>query len=234
MTAPRAVPASRAFAWYADAMRLFKRGPATFCFLGFLVIATEFALHLVPEAGSLLAKLVAPLVACGLLYASAAADAGRRPRVAHALTAFRAGPGAIAAIVAASVLTFLAEWWAADALAGVNLLRPGEAVAALSTQAVFGIYAVGVVASLPLTFVPLEALFARAGFAASFARSVRAFNLNVPSLLLYGALSYALLVVGLLTAGIALVLVFPLLAASGYAAWRDVFAIGAPPAGDAA
>lgn len=226
---PRAVPASRALAWYAEAMRLFKRGPATFCALGFLTIVTELLLGLVPEIGVLGSKLVTPLVACGMLYASAATDAGNRPRLVHALYAFRASPGAIAAILAASSLTFLVEWWAADAIADVNLFRLGKAATDLSLPAVLGIYAIGILASLPLTFVPFLALFERTGLVASFGQSLRAFNLNAPALLAYGVLSYALLIAGLLTNGIGLVLAFPFWAASSYAAWKDVFAVGTPP-----
>ncbi len=226
---PRAVPAARALAWYTEAMRLFKRGPATFCALGFVTIATELVLSLIPEAGTVGSKLVTPLVACGMLYASAAADSGNPPRLAHALHAFRASPGAIAAILAASSLTFLVEWWAADAIAGVNLLRLGKAATDLSLSAVLGIYAIGILASLPLTFVPFLALFERAGFVASFGQSLRAFNLNAPALLAYGVISYALLIAGLLTNGIGLVLAFPFWAASSYAAWKDVFAVDAAP-----
>lgn len=224
---PRAVPFGRALDWYAQAMRLFKRAPATFCGLGFLTIATEVLLGLVPDAGVLASKVVTPLVACGMLYAAAAADAGESPRLAHAVAAFRAPPAGIAAVLAASGLTFLAEWWAADAIAGVNLLRLGEAATELSLGPVLAIYAVGIVVSLPLTFVPFLALFEGSGMAASFSRSLRAFNLNAPALLVYGTLSYALLLAGLLTSGIGLVLAFPLWAASSYAAWKDVFERGA-------
>jgi uncharacterized membrane protein len=44
-------------------------------------------------------------------------------------------------------------------------------------------------------------------------------------LLVYGALSLALLLFGLLTSGIGLLLVLPWWAASSYAAWKDIFGV---------
>jgi len=223
MTEPRAVPATRAVGWYREAMRLWKLAPWTFCALAFLTLAVEIGLDLVPDAGTLLAKVVAPLVACGLLYASAAADAGEHPRLSFAIAVFRADASALAAIVVAGALTFAVEWGAADVLAGINLLRPGDDMATLSTPELLGIYAIGILASLPVTFVPLVALFGGGGFRASFATSFQAFALNLPAMLLYGVLSFALLVVGLLTYGIGLLIALPLWAASSYAAWREIF-----------
>src|SRR5438094_8935660 len=75
----RAVPWRHAFAWYEDAMRLVKHRPATWAMLAFLTLATEFALQALPAFGPTLGKIVAPLVACGMLYAAAAADRGARP-----------------------------------------------------------------------------------------------------------------------------------------------------------
>lgn len=213
----------QALVWYREAMRLWKRAPAMFCALAFLTLVTEIGLNLVPDAGPLVAKVVAPLVACGLLYASVAVASGEPPRLSFAVAVFRADAAALAAVVVASALTFGAEWFAAETLAGINLLRPGDEVVALATPDLLGIYAIGILASLPVTFVPFVALFDGGGFRAAFTRSFEAFALNVPALLLYGVLSFALLVVGLLTYGVGFLIALPLWAASSYAAWRDIF-----------
>ena len=71
---PRIVPWRHALAWYEDAMRLFKRAPATWAALAVVTIAAEFVLQAVPGLGALLSQAITPLVACGLIYAAAAAD----------------------------------------------------------------------------------------------------------------------------------------------------------------
>jgi hypothetical protein len=229
--ASRAVPWRHALAWYEDAMRLIKRAPATWAMLAFLTLICEIGLEAIPEFGPLLAKVVVPLVACGMLYGAAAADRGAVPLLRHALWAFRAPAPAIVAIVLAGALTFAAEALAARWIADASLLAPESNAAPLSAVQLGGIYAIGILASLPITFVPFHVLFEGVGLAAAYAASWDAFTRNTIPLLVYAAASLVLLALGLATMGIGLVIVLPLWAASSYAAWKDVFAIAdAPPA----
>ena len=224
---PRAVPARHAFAWYAEAMRLWKRGPATFAGLAFVTLALTILLEPVPVAGLVASNLVAPLVATGLLYASLAADRGDAPLMRHAIAAFSAGPGAQAAVILSGLAAFAAEAWTAWALRGINLLLPTANAADLPLRVIAAIYAAGVLASLPLTFVPFAALFEGKGIRDACAVSMRAFVRNVAPLLLYAAMSFALLFLALATFGVGLILVLPWIAAASYAAWKDIFALDA-------
>ncbi|MET0918343.1 MAG: hypothetical protein ABWY07_07970, partial [Burkholderiales bacterium] len=96
---PRIVPWQHALAWYEDAMRLFKRGPWMWAALAVITILAEFALRLVPTLGPLLSEVIVPLVACGLIYAAAAADRGAAPALHDVTKAFRAPAAALIAIV---------------------------------------------------------------------------------------------------------------------------------------
>ncbi len=226
---PHDVPWNHALLWYEQALRLWKRAPVRWALLAVIALLVELVMQAIPEAGPLLAKIVAPLVACGLLYASVAVDGGAMPRFKHAIAAFRAGSGAIVAIVVASLLTFGAEafagWWIAD----TNLLA-NNGGADLTPLAIAGIYTIGVLASLPLTFIPIHVLFEQVAPGAAFVASWRAFVRNTTPLLVYGAASLALLAFGLVTMGIGLVFALPLWAASSYAAWKDIFGVcDAPP-----
>ena len=211
-------------------MRLFKRAPATWAGLAVVTIVAELALKAVPVAGSLLGEMVTPLVACGLILAAAAVDRGESPSLALALRAFRAPAGAIFAIVASALLTSAAEAIAAWWIAGANLLALGSAVADLTAAAIAGIYTIGMLASLPVMFVAFHVLFEHVPPGAAFAASWNAFALNTVPLLVYSAASLALLGFGIATMGFGLVLALPLWAASGYAAWKDIFGVrDAPP-----
>lgn len=227
--AAHAVPWQHALTWFEEALRLFKRRPVVWVGLAVATLVTEFALQLLPDPWPLLSNIVAPLVACGMLFAAAAADRHAAPSLMHAFTAFRAPTSAVIAIVIASFVTFLAEafaaWWIADA----NLFMSHAATEDLTVSARVGVYAIGVLASLPVAFVPLHVLFEPVGLADAFAASWNAFLLNTVPLLIYAGLSLVLLMFGLLTMGIGLVLVMPLWAASSYAAWRDIFAVGEAP-----
>jgi hypothetical protein len=223
--APRTVPPARALAWYAEAMRLWKTGPGTFGGIAFAVLVASVALEPVPIAGFVAANVLAPLLSCGILYASLAADRGDRPRLAHLVAVFAAPLPAQAAIAAAGLVPAAGEIWIASQVAGVNLALPLQDPSQLSTGAILTIYAVGIAVSLPVTFVPMVALFDGEPFGRSFALSARAFALNVPALAVYAGIAFALLLVGMATSGIALVLVLPWIAAASYAAWKDVFGV---------
>ncbi len=231
---PRAVPIGHAFAWYEEAMRLWKRSPASWGVLALITLGVDLVLDALPGAGSLIGKIITPLVASGMVVAALEADRESRPRAAHAFAAFTAPAGAIAAIIVSSLATFAAEaaaaWWIADE----NLLVHAADAAPLSITTIVGVYVVGVLVSLPFTFVPFPVLLERAGAHAAFSASFRAFALNTLPLMLYGAVSLMLLAFGLVTWGVGFVIALPLWVASSYAAWKDIFgvrvdAIASPP-----
>jgi uncharacterized membrane protein len=225
---PREVPWHRAFAWYAEAMRLFKFAPFTFVGLAFVTVATELVLKSLPGAFAFTAVIFTPLVQCGLIYASAAADRGAAPSLLLAVLVFRAGAGVMAAVVAASLVDLAAQgiaaWWIAD----TNVLE-FDSMTELSTPTLLGIYAFGTVAALPVTFVPLLVLLERVAPRAAFVASGVAFARNTLPLLVFGAASLVLLVFAMVTAGLGLALALPLLTAASYAAWKDVFGVPDAP-----
>jgi hypothetical protein len=226
VAAPRAVQAGRAFAWYEDAMRLFKLAPITWCVLGFVTLATDFGLQLVPGIGIAASKVIVPLVECGMLIGAGALDRGQPLSLRYTLTAFGARPGAVAAIVIGALAIFAAEALAAYYFAGANLLAPDPEPGDLSSAAVIGIVMTGALASLPVAFVPFAVLFSGASFVDAFVSSARAFALNLAPLLLFAAIAVVLVALGLLLFGVGLIAVFPLLSAASYAAWKDIFAVG--------
>lgn len=202
-------------------MRLYNRHPLRFVALAVAVIAAELVLGAIPVAGRPLANVVVPIVACGLLYASLAVDRGDRPRASHLVAPFAAPARALAAVIVSSLAVFLAEWAVAWHAGGVNLLDAGSEVA-LSAGDVLLAYTAGVVVSLPLTLVPMFALFEATGVGESFAASAVAFTRNVRAFAVFGAMALALLGMAIVTMGILLPVVLPLWAAASYAAWKDL------------
>lgn len=221
---PRAVRAERAFTWYAEAMRLFKRHPVSFGGLAVAVVVVELLLDQVPVVGRPAGNVLVPLFACSLVFASLATDRGDRPRLVHLVAPFAAPVASIAAILLASFAVFGVEWLVAWHLTGVNLLSVSD-MQTLAPPAIFAIYGAGVAVSLPLTLVPLFALLEQASVRDAFAGSVAAFLRNVPAFALYGALSIALLGFAFITFGLGLVIALPLWAASSYIAWKHLFGI---------
>jgi len=209
-------------------MRLWKRGPVAFAALAFVTLVLSIAFEPVPILGFVTANLVAPLLATGMLYASLAADRGEGPRLKHAIAAFAAPVGAQATVIVAGLVAFAAEAFSAWQLAGANLFLPNGDAANLPMGVVVAIYFSGIVASLPLTFVPFAALFDGEDLRRAFATSARGFARNVPALVLYAGISLVLLLLRLATMGVGLVLVLPWMAAASYAAWKDIYGLDVP------
>ena len=206
-------------------MRLWKRGPVTFCGIALAVLFANVALNFVPVFGIVIAQVLVPLAECGLLFATLAADRGDRPRLRHLIAVAAAPPRALAAVICAALVIFAAEALVANALGGFNMLAPASNADAISGTTLVATYAAGIAASLPITFVPFAALFDGADFRDAFAQSGTAFARNAMPLALYGGLSFALLLLGLATSGIGLLLALPWSAAASYAAWKDIFSV---------
>ena len=146
---PRVVPWQHALAWYEEAMRLFKRAPRD--------VGRARAPHDRDRARAegrarasarSLSEIVTPLVACGLLYAAAAADRGasavaaRRARGVSRRRAARSSRSSPRRSSRSPPRRF-AAWWIAD----VNLLaRTQRTARALDRRRSLGIYAIGILA----------------------------------------------------------------------------------------
>jgi uncharacterized membrane protein len=221
-SAPRAVPLAHAFAWFEAAMRMFKAAPLSWCALGGITLASALALELVPGVGAAAAKVIVPVVECGMVLGAAAVDRGAPLEMRFAIAAFRARPAALAAIVLSALVVTAVETMLAYALTGANLLaNPDDE--RLTTTAMLGVVSAGTLASLPVAFVPFAVLLDGASFARAFSDSLRGFALNIAPLVLFGALSLVLTVIGLAAFYVGLVAVFPLLTAASYAAWKDIY-----------
>lgn len=205
-------------------MLLWKRGPFGFSALALCILAANLALNLLPAIGIAIGQGLIPLAECSLLYASLAADRGDRPRLRHLAAIAGASPGALAAVVVAGAAVFGAEALVALEFGGINMLAPATDLP-VSASALVVTYAAGMLVSLPLTFVPFAALFDGLSFGEAFAQSFTAFARNPAPLLVYGALSFGLLMLGLLTNGLGLLLALPWSAVASYAAWKDIFGV---------
>jgi uncharacterized membrane protein len=221
-SAPRAVPLAHVFGWFEAAMRMFKVAPLSWCALGAITLASEVALELLPGVGAAAAKVIVPVVECGMVLGAAAIDRGAPLEMRFAMVVFGARPTALAAIVLSALLVTMVETMLAYALTGANLLaNPNDE--RLTATALLGVVGAGTLASLPVVFVPFAVLLEGATFTRAFKGSLRGFTLNVAPLALFGALSLVLTAIGLLTFYVGLVAVFPLLTAASYAAWKDIY-----------
>jgi hypothetical protein len=222
---PRSVPPGRALLWFGEAIRLWKRGPLPFSLMALVVIVIFVAIGPVPVVGLIVANVLVPLLMCGLLFASLAADRNERPQFRHLFMGFVAPASAQLAVVASAVAVTLIESALAWSIAGVNMLAPDGGMTELPASTIMMLYATDVLVSLPFTFVAMAALFDGERPARAFSSSLRAFARNPRAMLTLGVYTFTLLLAGLATTGIGLVLGLPWIAAAQYAAWKDIYGV---------
>lgn len=234
---PRSLPPGRALLWFGEAIRLWKRGPLAFSLMALVVIASAAVLEPLPVIGAVVANVVSPLLTCGLLFASLAADRNDAPRFRHLFMAFASPLSAQFAVIVATLVATLVASAFAWSVAGINLLVPGSATSDVAPSIVMAIYATYMLVSLPFTFVPMAALFDAEPLRSAFASSLRAFARNPQPMLALGAYMFLLILAGFATTGVGLVLGLPWIAAAQYAAWKDIYEVassGGHPPGEVA
>ncbi|MBS0320108.1 MAG: hypothetical protein JSR18_06170 [Proteobacteria bacterium] len=188
-----------------------------------ITLACQFALQLIPQVGTLLSLVLAPLVGCSLIVASDRIASGGVARLVDVTAGFRLSAGSMLAVIAGEAVEFIGHAAVAYGLSDVNLFVPGRDDGALTTTTLVCMFFVGTLVSLPVTFVPFFAVLDDAGLTGSLKPSVRAFFANLPALLVYGLLSFALLIAGLVVLGPGVLLILPLFVLAAYAGLRDVY-----------
>ena len=209
-------------------MRLWKRGPAHVRCAGVHHAIGQHRLRARARySGFVASNVIAPLLATGMLYASLAADRGEGPRIrAPDRTLCVAGPRTSGGRRRRVWSRLPRRRSRRGSLPTSISSLPSRDAANLPMRAVVAIYAAGIVASLPLTFVPFAALFDGEGFRAAFATSARAFARNVPALIALRRRSRSCCCWSdwpRWASG--LVLVLPWIAAASYAGWKDIFGL---------
>lgn len=93
----RALPAARALHWFARGARMWRRAPVMLFVLAFAPLVVEGLVQLIPLAGMVLSKFIAPLFSFGLVIGLDALARGDRLRLSHLFAAFRDGRFPVAA-----------------------------------------------------------------------------------------------------------------------------------------
>jgi len=233
ISGPNKVPASHGWRWLKGGFWHFRQNP--FAWILALVAWTlaSIGLSWIPYAGSLLVTLISPLISAGFLVGAAAQEDGDDFRVEHLLAGLSHNPGQL---VLLGVL-YLVGVMVAGLVMGLGLFAVVAAMGALDNPEIVDAIVRGPLLLLGILFglllaVPLvmaywfaPALVALDGFSAVTAMklSFQGCWKNVVPFLVYGILSFLFLLVGVLPVGLGLLVVLPLLIASLYVSYRDIY-----------
>jgi len=230
---PRVVDASRGLAWFSESFNYFKMAPGPWiliCVIGFLIM---LALSLIPLLGSV-SNILAPVWVAGLMLGCKALDDGKDLTLNHLFAGFgdKMGPLVIEGLIV--TLMMIAVVLLVGALVFAVIL--GDQGGFLSNFTTLGLtkilllVAVYLVLLLPIIaaswFAPVLIVLGNKNVLDALKMSFNACMKNYLPFLVYGVVGLLLMIPVALTAGLAGLVVMPMLFASVYISYKDIFVEG--------
>ncbi|HHH39744.1 MAG TPA: hypothetical protein ENK50_09235 [Sedimenticola sp.] len=238
ITGPLTRPAGHGWAWFKGGFRHFRQNPFAWIFalLGWMVLAV--IISLVPLIGSIAVTLLSPVITAGFMIGADQQRTGGDFRLGHLFAGFSRNTGQLLLVgtfyfLGLFLVGLVAGGMMVAALSSMDLTAMGEnpdprILQQLTTSPLYlGSMLVALLLSLPLLMAywyapPLVALDGYSALAAmrmSFSGCWK----NMLSLLVYGLVVLLFLVLGMIPFGLGLLIVVPVLVASMYVSYRDVY-----------
>jgi hypothetical protein len=228
----RRVPAGNGWTWIVEAWALFKRNPLMWILIGAVFGLIFIALHFVPVVGPLAAIVLTPVFTGGIMIGCRALDQGGELTFDHLFAGFRERVGSLAGIGGLYLGAMIVIALIVGLTTGAKLMEvmsgdvdPMAAAGAAATilLALIIMMVLLVPVLMALWFAPCLVLFHGRGAVAAMVESFFASVGNTVPFLLYGLVLLGLSIVASIPAGLGWLVLGPVLAASIYTAYRDIF-----------
>lgn len=235
---PRHCPAADGAGWVVQAWHLFKRGWLEFLLACVLAGIIRAAAGFVPLFGGLIVVFMVPLLTAGYLQMAHRARQDDDPEIGDLFAAFREQNRdrlTDLLLVGVAGLVFSVAALLVIAIAGVVVVfsppLPTSAPLAVLLSAKALTVLIGLTAFLVLLMFYLCAVFyavpliwfGKFKVLEAMRMSLRACKYNVLPLTLYGFIALGLVLLSILTLGLGLLVVVPVLSLCGYTAFRRIF-----------
>lgn len=228
----RSVPTGNGWAWLADAWTLFRGAAGTWIGMGVVLALIFVVLAVVPILGPLASFILGPVFTAGLVIAGRTAAEGGEPRFAQLFDGFRHRFGTLAAVGALYLVGTVAIMLVVSLLTGVGLFgmmgssTPPDTLAALGGRlaiAILLMLALMVPLVMALWFAPPLVVFNDLGAVESMKASFAGCLKNILPFLFYGLVLLIASVVASLPFMLGWLILGPVMGASIYTAYRDIY-----------
>lgn len=232
----RTVAAGRGWDWIVEAFTLFRKQPGMWILIVLLATILFIAISIVPIMllGSLANALLFPVFGAGLMLGCKALDQGGTLELAHLFAGFKQSTGDLVMVGAFNLIGWVIIGVAVAAVVGggvfMGMLRGGIEGAGLSIASLLIAMLLVAGLSVPLymatwfapALIVLHDLAPGAALKASFFACLR----NWMPFLVYSVVLLVLCLAAAIPAGLGFLVLIPVLAASVYTAYRDIFCAG--------
>ena len=227
----RTVAAGRGWDWIVEAFALFRRQPGVWILIVLFAGILFIAISMVPVLGSLASALLFPIFAGGLMLGCRDLDQGRSLEIAHLFSGFKDKAGNLVMIGVFNLVGWVIIAFAVAAVAGggvlMGVMRGGIEGAGLSIASLLLAALLVAALSVPLYmatwFAPALIVLGDLAPVAAVKASFFACLGNWIPFMVYSVVLLLLCAVAAIPAGLGFLVLIPVLAASVYTAYGDIF-----------
>lgn len=240
----RKVPAGNAISWLTGGWNLFKDNPGIWIVNTLIFGVLSFVLLFIPLLGALAFPMLATILLGGIMAGAAAQDQGETLTVNHLFSAFQTHASQLVIVgliglaagvvmsVISGILMMVVVGGSFFAAGGMGAMAQGGNAGALALLAgmSFGMIIVMLV-MIALSFVVYSLLFFAPALVVlhdlppleAIKASFSGYWKNWLGILLFGLLAGVLSFIGAIPLGLGLLVVYPVLMAAVYAAYKDIY-----------
>lgn len=227
----RGVGAGRGWDWIVEGYALFRKQPGIWILISVVLGATFIVISMIPLLGSLANALLFPIFGAGLMLGCRALEAGGTLELAHLFAGFKQRTGDLVMVGAFNLFGWVVIAFAVFTVVGggvfMGIMRGGAAGAGISVASMLIAMLLVAALSVPLymatwfapALIVLHEVAPLAALKASFYACLR----NWIPFLVYGVVLMILGIVAAIPFGLGYLVLVPVLVASVYAAYRDIF-----------
>ncbi|WPL19063.1 putative integral membrane protein [Thiorhodovibrio winogradskyi] len=235
--APQSVPMGQGLGWIGTGWGLFKQAPLAWIGALLLLLLINIALALVPIIGSIVSVLIGPVLMAGFMAGAHEQASGGQFRVNHLFSGFSKHTASLIGVGGLYMLgSFILGILVVVILIGPILAggmdpqalenNPELLVEALGTNFLL-LFLLILALVIPLVmaywFAPALVMLNGLGALAAMKMSFLGCLKNLLPFLVYGLVCTVLMLLALIPFGLGLLILSPMLIASMYAAYRDIF-----------
>lgn len=228
----RTVAARRGWSWIAEGWALFKKQPGVWIGILVVLLLINIVLAFIPVVGSLASFLLGPVFGGGILLGCRAMEQGGELGMGHLFAGFRERFGPLVLVGVLNLVATVVIVLVAALITGVSLfsmtggmiphsMSPAAAIAVL--LAVLIVVALQLPVIMAVWFAPALVAFHGKDAVAALKESFLGCLRNVIPFLIYGLVILGFAILASIPLGLGWLLLGPVLAASIYTSYKDIF-----------
>jgi uncharacterized membrane protein len=224
----RAVPVGHGVEWIASGWRMFKRQAGVWVLLALVFALIFIGLSFVPIVGQLAVTLLTPVFVGGMMLGCRRAANGEEIELGDLFAGFRHSTGTLVMVGLIALGLVIAIMVVVMVMTGASMLAafaaPSTGLSSVGVMlSVLLMLALAIPVNMAMWFAPALVVLNGQSAPRALLQSFKASLKNIVPFLVYGIVLFFLAILASIPAGLGWLVLGPVLVASVYAAYRDIF-----------